>query len=100
VTAEKSAAEVWNEAVAAAATALEEAVDYQWNGTPRRPNNYRSAARHVATIPNPYADTGIPARESEEWKALVAAAEDMGRSVAAFQNAKDAYTALYPKDRQ
>jgi hypothetical protein len=97
----KSAAEVWNEAVEAVAQHLEVGVvHYTWNGNARRPSNYRAAAADARTTPNPYGDTGIPARESEEWKALVTATEDLGRAVALFQNARDDYVTLYPKDRQ
>jgi hypothetical protein len=47
-------AATYAEALEAAAKALEEAVEYQWNGNPRRPNNYRSAATFVRSLPNPY----------------------------------------------
>lgn len=47
-----------------------------------------------------YGKLPIPARESEEWKALVKAAENLGAAAAHFQNAKDAYVAIYPKDKQ
>lgn len=96
---EKSAADIWNEAVEAVARHLETGVvHYQWNGTPRRPSNYRAAAADARTTPNPYGDKGVPARESPEWNALVESAENLGRAVAEFQNAKDDYTTLYPKD--
>lgn len=97
---EKSAADVWNEAVAAAAASLLTATEYggAHGQRMRRPSNFGRAATHVQMIPNPYTDTGIPARESEEWKALVVSAENLGRAVAEFQNAKDDYTTLYPKD--
>ena len=49
-----SLADAWDAAIEAAANGLETAVEYQWNGNPRRPNNYRSAARNVRTTPNPY----------------------------------------------
>jgi hypothetical protein len=42
----------------------------------------------------------VPARISPEWKKLVQASEDLGTAVALWQNAKDAYVAKYPKDRQ
>lgn len=99
--AEKSAAEVWNEAVEAVAQHLENGVThYTWNGNARRPNNYRAAAVDARTTPNPYGGTRVPARESEEWKALVAATEEMGRAIALWQNARDAYVDIYPKDKQ
>ena len=42
----------------------------------------------------------VPARESEEWLRLVETAENLGTAVALFQNAKDAFVAKYPKDKQ
>lgn len=100
MTAEKSAADIWNEAVEAVAQHLEAGViHYTWNGNPRRPNNYRAAAMDARTTPNPYAPSAPPARESEEWKALTAAAEKLGAAVAEFQIAKDNYTATYPKEK-
>lgn len=96
---EKSAAEVWNEAVEAVAQHLETGiVHYQWNGTPRRPSNYRAAAADARTTPNPYGDKGLPARDSPEWAALVEASAEMGKAVALWQNAIDDYTSKYPKD--
>ena len=47
-----------------------------------------------------YGKLPVPARESKEWAALVKAAENLGTAVAGFQNAKDAFVAIYPKDRQ
>lgn len=47
-----------------------------------------------------YSRAPVPARESEEWAALVKAAEDLGTAAALFQNAKDAFVAKYPKDKQ
>jgi hypothetical protein len=96
----KSAAEVWDEAMETAAKSLAEAKQY---GGPhgqqmRKVSGWTTASQFVARIPNPYTDTGIPARESEEWKALCVSAENLGRAVAEFQNAKDDYTTLYPKD--
>jgi len=41
-----------------------------------------------------------PARESEEWAALVEAASNLGTAAALFQNARDAFVAKYPKDKQ
>lgn len=96
----KSAAEVWNEAIEAARKELAEATQYggPHGQSQRKVSGWTTAAQRVATIRNPYTDTGIPARESEEWKALVVSAENLGRAVAEFQNAKDDYTTLYPKD--
>ncbi|HBH57883.1 MAG TPA: hypothetical protein DDY41_06995 [Arthrobacter bacterium] len=100
----KSAAEVWDEAVAAVARHLETGViHYTWNGNARRPNNYRAAAADAMTTPNPYTadDVSIPpARISPEWKALVSSAENLGTALALFQNAKDDFVAIYPKDKQ
>jgi hypothetical protein len=46
---------IWDEAIAAAAKYLEDAVEYQWNGTPRKPSNFKRAGRYVSNgIPNPY----------------------------------------------
>lgn len=42
----------------------------------------------------------VPSRDSEEWKALVQAAEELGVAVAKFQNARDAFVTHYPKDKQ
>jgi hypothetical protein len=96
---EKTPADVWNEAVEAVAQHLETGiVHYTWNGNTRRPSNYRAAAADARTTPNPYGPAGPPARESPEWNALVESAENLGRAVAEFQNAKDDYTTLYPKD--
>lgn len=96
---EKSPAEIWNEAVEAVAQHLETGiVHYQWNGTPRRPHNYRAAAADARTTPNPYGPAGPPPRESPEWAELCKAAEGLGEAVAKFQNAKDDYTTRYPKD--
>lgn len=41
-----------------------------------------------------------PARESDEWKVLCQAAENLGTVAAKFQNARDAFVAKYPKDKQ
>jgi hypothetical protein len=99
MTTEKSPAEIWNEAVEAVAQHLETGiVHYQWNGNPRRPNNYRAAAADARTTPNPYGPAGPPPRESPEWAELCKAAEGLGEAVAKFQNAKDDYTTRYPKD--
>jgi len=42
----------------------------------------------------------VPPRESEEWAALVEAASNLGTAAAKFQNARDAFVAKYPKDKQ
>jgi hypothetical protein len=98
---EKSAAEVWNEAVEAVAQHLETGVThYTWNGNARRPNNYRAAAADARTTPNPYGDQKVPARESEEWRVLVEATSELGKAVALWQNARDAYVEKYPKEKQ
>lgn len=47
-------ADVWDAAIEAAAHNLETIVEYQWNGNPRRPSNYRRAAQDVRGTPNPY----------------------------------------------
>lgn len=97
----KSPADIWNEAVEAVAQHLETGiVHYTWNGNTRRPSNYRAAAADARTTPNPYGDSGPPARESPEWEALCKAAENLGKAVAEFQNTKDDYTTRYPKDKQ
>jgi hypothetical protein len=49
------------------------------------------------------ANGGAPpgsSRHSEEWKALVDASEELGKAVALWQNARDAYVAKYPKEKQ
>lgn len=47
-----------------------------------------------------YSRATVPARESDEWAALVEAASNLGTAAALFQNAKDAFVAKYPKDKQ
>lgn len=96
----KSAAEVWDEALAAAQQALAGATQYggAYGQQQRKVSGWTSASQFVAKIPNPYHNSGIPARESEQWKALCVSAENLGKAVAEFQNAKDDYTSLYPKD--
>jgi hypothetical protein len=42
----------------------------------------------------------VPSRESPEWAELVQRSEELGTAVALWQNAKDAYVAKYPKDKQ
>lgn len=59
-------------------------------------------ARHYADnlIKAGYSRAPVPPRESEEWTRLVETAENLGTAVALFQNAKDAFVAKYPKDKQ
>lgn len=98
---DKSPADIWADAVEAVAQHLETGVThYTWNGNARRPSNYRAAAADARTTPNPYGTPGTTARESPEWAELVQRTEDLGKAVALWQNARDAYVDKYPKEQQ
>jgi flagellin-like hook-associated protein FlgL len=98
MTTEKTAAEVWDEAVEATAKHLEEdVIHYTWNGRPRRPSNYRAAAADARTTPNPYrGNDAALARTSAAWLHLSDAAAKLGAAAAEFDIARQNYLDTNP----
>lgn len=98
-TSPKTASQIWEEAVAAAAASLMGAKEAggPYGSRDRRPSNFGRASVHVAhTVHNPYRENDIEVRTSAEWAELVGAAAELGAALARFQNARDAYVDTNP----